>query len=69
MGRTTAYLPDKLKRAAAASGRSEAEFIREGVHQVAEGPGAPRPRLPLFDSGDPTLAARADELLDGFGEE
>jgi len=73
MRRTTVYLPDDLKRAleraAAASGRSEAELIREGVRQVAAGPGVPRPRLPLFDSGDPTLAARADALLDGFGEE
>ncbi len=70
--RTTVYLPDELKaaleRAAVASGRSEAELIREGVEHVAASVERPRPRLPLFDSGDPTLAARAEELLDGFGE-
>jgi hypothetical protein len=72
MEKTTVYLPDELKRAlrrtAQASGRSEAELIREGVglvvgtHRVAE------PRLPLFESGHPDLAERADELLAGFGE-
>ncbi len=72
MRRTTVYLPDELKialeQAASTSGRSEAELIREGVEYVASRVGSPRPRLPLFDSGDPTLAERADELLDGFGE-
>lgn len=73
MRRTTVYLPDELKvaleRAAATSGRSEADLIREGVRRVADATPPPRPRLPLFDSGDPTLAARTDELLSGFGEE
>ncbi len=72
MEKTTVYLPEDLKRAlrraARASGRSEAELIREGVgivtgtHRIAE------PRLPLFESGQPELAERVDELLDGFGE-
>ena len=26
------------------------------------------PRIPLFDSGDPALAERLDELLEGLGE-
>lgn len=72
MRRTTVYLPDELKsaleRAAAATGRSEAELIREGVAHVAGQAPRPRPQLPLFDSGDPTLAERVDELLDGFGQ-
>ena len=72
MRRTTVYLPDDLKialeHAASTSGRSEAELIREGVEYVAGRVGSPRPRLPLFDSGDRTLAERAHELLDGFGE-
>ena len=72
MRRTTVYLPDDLKlaleRASSTSGRSEAELIREGVEYVANRVGRTRPRLPLFDSGDPTLAEGADELLDGFGE-
>jgi Arc/MetJ-type ribon-helix-helix transcriptional regulator len=72
MEKTTVYLPDELKRAlrrtARASGRSEADLIREGVglvtgrHRVAE------PVLPLFESGDVDLAERADEALAGFGE-
>lgn len=72
MRRTTVYLPDELKaaleRAAVANGRSEAELIREGIEHVASRAERPRPRLPLFDSGDPTLAGRTDELLAGFGE-
>jgi Zn-dependent protease with chaperone function len=72
MEKTTVYLPTDLKRAlrrtSRASGRSEAQLIREGVavitgsHRIAE------PRLPLFASGHPDLAERADELLNGFGE-
>lgn len=71
MKRTTVYLPDELKRGleriARAEGRSEAQLIRDGVRQVIERHGAPRPRIPLFTSDDPTLAERADELLEGFG--
>jgi hypothetical protein len=72
MEKTTVYLPDDLKRAlrraARATGQSEAELIREGIglvtgtHRIAE------PRLPLFESGQPDIADRVDELLDGFGE-
>jgi len=74
MKKTTVYLPDELgrdlKRAAAASGRSEAELIREGIASVVEAQLTPRPRIPLFNSGDPTLAERVDELLaEGFGED
>jgi hypothetical protein len=72
MEKTTVYLPEELKRAleraARATGRSEADLIREGVgtvvgtHRVAEA------RLPLFESGQADLAERTDELLRGFGE-
>lgn len=72
MEKTTVYLPDDLKqalrRAARATGRSEAELIREGIgivtgaHRIAE------PKLPLFESGQPDLAERVDEALNGFGE-
>jgi hypothetical protein len=72
MEKTTVYLPDDLKRAlrraARATGRSEAELVREGiglvtgVHRIAE------PRLPLFESGQPDLAERVDVALGGFGE-
>ena len=72
MVRTTVYLPEDLKeelaRAAARSGRSEAELIRMGVRTVVEAQRAARPRIPLFTSGDSSLAERVDEHLDGFGE-
>jgi hypothetical protein len=72
MKRTTVHLPEELKgqleRAARISGLSEAHLIREGVQRVIELYGSPHPRIPLFESKDPTLAERADELLAGFGE-
>lgn len=72
MKKTTVYLPDDLKaaleRAAMAQGKSEAELIREAVRKLTEGAEAPKPRLPLFSGGDPTLAERVDEeLKKGFG--
>ena len=73
MKKTTVYLPDDLKaaleRTAAAQGRSEAELIREAVRKLTQDAEQPRPRLPLFSSGDPTLAERVDEeLKKGFGQ-
>jgi hypothetical protein len=72
MEKTTVYLTDAQKRAlgtlAKQSGRSEAELIREGIDIVTAVRRVAEPTLPLFDSGDPTLAERAEELLDGFGE-
>jgi hypothetical protein len=71
MVRTTVYLPDALKRrleeAAERSGESEAEIVRRGVEAAVGEMTARRPRIPLFRSGDPTLAERADEALAGFG--
>jgi Ribbon-helix-helix protein, copG family len=72
MNKTTVYLPDDLKaalqRAAAESGRSEAEIIREGAWLAIAKQKPPAPRSGLFDSGDPSLSERVDELLQGFGE-
>jgi Arc/MetJ-type ribon-helix-helix transcriptional regulator len=72
MRKTTVYLPDDLKRdlerVAAARGLSEAELIREAVRTLARESAAPRPRLPLFESGKPRLAERIDQALAGFGE-
>ena len=71
--RTTIYLPDELKaaltRTAAAQGTTEADVVRRAL-SVATGQHAhERPRLPLFESRDPTLAERVDEeLAAGFGE-
>jgi hypothetical protein len=71
MEKTTVYVPAEVKRAlgrlASARGTSEAELIREALRKiVAEAP-APRPRLPLIESGKPMLAEHLDEALEGFG--
>jgi len=73
MRRTTIYLSDELKaaleRTAAAEGRSEAEIVRSALSSVTAEHAYPPPRLPLFDSGDETLAERVEEeLARGFGE-
>lgn len=73
MVRTTVYLPDELKQAlkrtAAARGLSEAEVIRSALLSATAESAYPAPRVPLFKSGDPTLAERVDdELAAGFGE-
>ncbi len=72
MEKTTVYLTagqkQALARAAAVSGRSEADLIREGVETVAAKHQVAEPSLPLFESGQPDLATRVDEHLTGFGE-
>ena len=72
--KTTVYLEAaeyrKLKAIAEAEGRSTAELIREAVKEY----GARRSTrskahsIGGFRSGQPDLAARTDELLDGFGK-
>ena len=73
MIKTTVYLPEPLKRRlralAARRGTSEARLIRDGLERMVNQE-RPRPRLPLFSSGDPTFAERVDEeLARGFGEQ
>ena len=72
MEKTTVYLPDELKRAlrraSRATGRSEADLIREGIGLVAGTHRIAEPRLPLFESEKPDLAEHVDEALDGFGQ-
>ena len=72
MQKTTVYVPHDLKRAlartAAAKGQSEAELIREALRAATAQGEPPRPRLPLFASGKPRLAERAEQALAGFGE-
>ena len=72
MRKTTIYLPEGLKRelerAAAREGRSEADLIRGALERALAQAAPPRPRLPLFRSGDPTLAERLEEALSGFGD-
>ena len=71
MEKTTVYLTDDQKRALAraakTSGRSEAELIREGVELVTARHRLGELDLPLFANGQPDLAERVDEALDGFG--
>jgi hypothetical protein len=72
MEKSTVYLPEDLKRAlrrtARATGRSEAELIREGIGLVTGTHRSAEPRLPLFDSGQPDLAEHVDDALGGFGD-
>jgi hypothetical protein len=72
MDKTTVYLTPELRRALRETARrrrtSEAALIREGIAVVTSPEPAPRPRLPLFESGDPTLAERVDVLMKGFGD-
>lgn len=74
MKKTTIYLPDDLKKKveimAEQEKKSEATIIRDAI-SAAVSPTYPAPRLPLrpgLKLGDPTIAERAGELLDGFGE-
>lgn len=68
MRKTTLYLPAELKEAvereAQRRGVAEAEVIREAIAAAVS---RPAPRAGLIASDVP-LAARADELLAGFGE-
>jgi Arc/MetJ-type ribon-helix-helix transcriptional regulator len=72
MDKTTVYLPSELKAALSRAARrrrtSEAELIREGIALVAAEDEYRTPRIPLFESGQPNLAANVDEALRGFGE-
>lgn len=69
MEKTTVYLPDYLKqrlaRAAAVEGTSEAALIRDAISARVAGVAARAPRLPQVETGfgDPTAAGRADDLL------
>jgi len=72
MEKTTVYLTDAQKRSLArvarATGRSEADLIREGIDTVTSRLRASEPTLPLFESRQPDLAEHVDEALAGFGE-
>ncbi len=67
MKKTTLYLPDALKEAvereARRRGIAEAEVIRQAIAAAVT---RPAPRAGIFESPEP-LAARAEELLEGFG--
>lgn len=67
MRKTTVYLPDDLKRQLEVEARrretSEAALIREAISRLVD---RPAPSAGLF-TAEP-IAARAEELLEGFGE-
>jgi len=67
MQKTTLYLPDELKSAVEQQARqrrvSEAQVIREAIASAVT---RPAPRAGLFQSAG-GVAARAEELLEGFG--
>jgi hypothetical protein len=72
--KTTVYLDRddyrRLRQLAKVRGTTAAHLVREAVALYARQGAAPlRPRsIGAGRSGDPTLAARAEELLDGLGE-
>jgi len=70
MKKTTVYLSDDLSealhRAAERESRSEAELIREGIALVIR-ESAPRPTVPLFESGRPDFANTTEVDLSEFG--
>ena len=71
MKQTTTYLPDDLKQrledVGRAEGRSEAEIIRDAIAAAVATLHPPRPGVPLpgVSLGDPSIAERAEELLQG----
>ena len=71
--KTTIYLEDevyeKIRQLAQASGRTQAAIIREALARLTTR-GKRRPRsIGMGASGRSDLSDRADELLDGLGEE
>ncbi|HKI85140.1 MAG TPA: CopG family transcriptional regulator [Thermoanaerobaculia bacterium] len=73
MVKTTLYLPEELKaaleRLAEERRVSEAALVREALEEMVERSARPRPQLPLLPEGlgDPSVASRVDDLLEGFG--
>jgi len=72
MHKTTIYLDEgllrKVRRLADASGRSQAEIIREALVAYTGGK-RKRPRSIGVGRGGPDLSERAEALLEGFGED
>lgn len=72
MVKTTVYLPESLKarleRIAREQGRSEAELIRAALEEFTARE-RPRPKLPLFASGQVLPVEDWDAALQGFGED
>lgn len=73
MKKTTVYLSDRLKTSlealAEATGRPEAEIIRDAIARAIDRSSPPKPRLPLSSRGlgDPRAAEKVEDHLRGFG--
>ncbi|MBI2892761.1 MAG: ribbon-helix-helix protein, CopG family [Deltaproteobacteria bacterium] len=72
MHKTTVYLDDetqrRLRRLADASGRTQADIIRDAILAYSGGSKRRRPRSIGIGRGGRDLSARVDSLLEGFGE-
>ncbi|MEV6985981.1 hypothetical protein AB0M95_32620 [Sphaerisporangium sp. NPDC051017] len=73
--RLTEDLKYRITEAARRRHMSDEEYMRSAIERSLRDdstppPMRPRPRLPLFRSGDPTIAERVDDLLaEGFGQD
>ena len=65
--KTTVYLPDDLKAQLKRVARSRGVTVIRDAIRAAVTQTRPAPRGGLFEGTEP-IAARADELLKGFGE-
>ena len=72
MVKTTVYLTPELKarleRLAAQRSQSEADLIRAALEAFTARE-QPRPRLPLFETGEVDPIEDWDKALEGFGED
>ncbi|MEU0564392.1 CopG family transcriptional regulator [Nonomuraea sp. NPDC005983] len=66
-------IKQRVAEAARVHGMTEADYMREAIKRVLSEEiigERPRPTLPLFDSGNPSLARSVDEILaEGFGRD
>ena len=75
MKRTTVYLDDhtveRLQRLSEASGKTQAAVIREAIAIYSTSRGSRRPprSVGMGASGDGDVSERAEDLLQGFGED
>lgn len=74
MHKTTVYLDEqiylKIRRLAEATGRTQAMIIREALAEYQGSSKRKRPSsIGAGASGAPDLSDRAEELLQGFGED
>ena len=72
MRKTTIYLRDEAKQAleeiARRENAKEAELIREAIDRFIADKRRPKPTIPLFKSGLPSIAHDPRSALDGLGE-